>query len=130
MKILLDTHIFLWYINKDSRLPDNFRENIQNLDNEVYLSVVSLWESIIKHQLGKLSLPQPPEIYIPMQRERHLISSLSIDEASITQLAKLSPIHRDPFDRMIICQAIEYDMTIITVDDIFLSYPVTVLKRA
>ena len=130
MKILLDTHIFLWYINKDNRLPDNFRENIRNLDNEVYLSVVSLWESIIKHQLGKLSLPQPPEIYIPIQRERHLISSLSIDEASITQLAKLSPIHRDPFDRMIICQAMEYDMTIITVDDVFLSYPVAVLKRA
>jgi len=75
-------------------------------------------------------LPQPPDIYIPIQRERHMISGLSLTEENVSQLAKLPPIHRDPFDRMIICQAIEYDMTIITVDDIFLSYPVTVLKRA
>lgn len=61
---------------------------------------------MVKYQLGKLPLPQPPEIYLPLQRQRHSIASLSLDELSVVQLAKLPPIHRDPFDRMLICQAI------------------------
>jgi len=130
MKLLLDTHIFLWFISGDGRLTDAMRESIRNPDNEVYLSVVSLWETIIKHQLGRLPLPQPPESYLPIQRERHQISSLSLDEASVSQLAKLPPIHRDPFDRMLICQAMEHDLTIVTVDDVVCNYPVLVLNRA
>src|ERR1700739_2498706 len=105
MNLLLDTHVFLWFISGDKRLPDVIKESIRNTNNEVYLSVVSLWEAIIKHRLGRLPLPQPPESYLPLQRERHLISSLSLNEASVAQLAKLPPIHRDPFDRMLICQA-------------------------
>jgi PIN domain nuclease of toxin-antitoxin system len=83
MKLLLDTHIFLWYISGDNRLPGALRDGIRNGDNEVYLSVVSIWEAIVKYQLGKLPLPEPPEIYLPKQREQHLISSLSLDEASV-----------------------------------------------
>jgi PIN domain nuclease of toxin-antitoxin system len=83
MKLLLDTHIFLWFISGDQRLPDTVLANIRDLDNEVYLSVVSLWEAIVKYQIGKLPLPQPPENYLPIQRERHQISSLSLDEASV-----------------------------------------------
>lgn len=130
MRLLLDTHIFLWFISGDERLLDGLRESIRNSDNEVYLSVVSLWEAIIKHQLGRLQLPQPPESYLPAQRERHRISSLSLDEASVSQLAKLPPIHRDPFDRMLICQAMEHGLTIVTVDDVLSAYPVLVLNRA
>src|SRR6476469_204595 len=109
MKLLLDTHIFLWYISGDSRLADNLRDSIRNPDNEVYLSVVSIWEAIVKHQLGKLPLPKSPEIYLPQQRDRHLIASLNLDEESVAQLAQLSALHRDPFDRMLICQALQYD---------------------
>lgn len=98
MKLLLDTHIFLWYISKDERLPAVLRESIRNFDNQVFLSVVSLWETIVKSQIGKLHLPQPPEIYLPAQRQRHQIASLDLDEASVSQLASLPPIHRDPFD--------------------------------
>jgi PIN domain nuclease of toxin-antitoxin system len=98
-------------------------------DHEVYLSVVSLWETILKHQLGKLPLPEPPERYLPTQRERHRIANLSLDEASVQRLATLPPNHRDPFDRMLICQAIEHELTIITIDDVFRSYPAPVLQR-
>ena len=63
MKILLDTHIFLWFISRDQRLTIDMQEIIQDLDNEIYLSVVSTWEAIVKYQLGKLPLPESPEIY-------------------------------------------------------------------
>lgn len=130
MRLLLDTHISLWYISGDARLPDAMRDSIRNPDHEVYFSVVSLWEIIVKHQLGKLPLPQSPEHYLPTQRARHQIASLSLDEASVHQLTRLPPIHRDPFDRMLICQAIEHALTIVTVDNMFGRYPVLVLNRA
>lgn len=127
MKLLLDTHVFLWYISGDKKLTDESRDIIQNPTNDVYLSVVSLWEATVKYQIGKLPLPQIPENYLPEQRERHMISSLSLDEASVKQLAKLPPLHRDPFDRMLICQAIEHDLTIVTVDSSIRAYSVAVL---
>jgi PIN domain nuclease of toxin-antitoxin system len=127
MKLLLDTHIFLWYINGDSHLPAATKDAIRNPDNEVYLSVVSIWEAIIKHQLGKLPLPQPPEIYLPEQRRLHLIDSLSVDEESVTRLAGLPPLHRDPFDRLLVCQAIQHSLTIATVDSVVQSYPINIL---
>lgn len=130
MKLLLDTHVFLWFISGDERLPVVMRDSIRNPENDVYVSVVSLWEAIVKHQLGKLPLPQSPEKYLPAQRERHQISSLSLDEASVSQLAKLPPLHHDPFDRMLICQAAEHGLTLVTVDDVIASYPVSVLHRA
>src|SRR4051812_19910950 len=105
MKFLLDTHIFLWYISGDKRLADKAKDTISDPTNEVYLSVVSLCEAIIKYRLGKLPLPQAPETYLPEQRERHKIASMSLDEASVKQLGQLPPLHRDPFDRMLICQA-------------------------
>lgn len=124
MKLLLDTHVFLWFISGDKQLSEVIKMAICRFDNEVYLSVVSLWEVIIKQDLGKLFLPQPAQSYLPTQRKRHHIASVPINEASVAQLAKLPSIHRDPFDRMLICQAIEYDLTIITIDNIFHAYPV------
>ncbi|HJW84068.1 MAG TPA: type II toxin-antitoxin system VapC family toxin [Anaerolineae bacterium] len=128
MNLLLDTHVFLWFISGDARLPDALRDSIRDSENEVYVSVVSLWEAMIKHQLGKLPLPQPPEKYLPLQRERHRISSLSLDEASVSHLAELPPVHRDPFDRMLICQAMENGLTFVTVDDVLAGYPVSMLR--
>jgi PIN domain nuclease of toxin-antitoxin system len=126
MRLLLDTHIFLWYISGDPKLTPLARDAIRNQNNYVFLSIVSLWEAIVKHQLGKLNLPSPPEKYLPEQRERHQIASLNLDEASVIRLAQLTPLHRDPFDRMLICQAIELDMTIVTVDIAISAYPVKV----
>ena len=129
MKLLLDTHIFLWFISGEKRLPEDMLYNIRDPDNEVYLSVVSLWEAIVKYQLGKLPLPQHPSVYLPIQRQKHQIASLSLSETSVSQLANLAKIHRDPFDRMLICQALEHGLTIVTVDDTFCAYPVSVLNR-
>ena len=130
MKLLLDTHIFLWYISGDFRLPDSFLEAICSPKNDVFLSVVSLWEIIIKYQIGKLPLPEPPGSYIPKQRDEHKIESLPLKEGSVARLATLPMIHRDPFDRILICQALEKDMTLVTVDSNILAYDVKILDQA
>jgi PIN domain nuclease of toxin-antitoxin system len=127
MKILLDTHIFLWFIIGDSRLSADIRDAIRNTENEVYLSVVSVWESIIKHQLGKLPLPEPPETYLPKQRDFHQIVSLTVDEKSVAQLAQLPILHRDPLDRMLICQALQNELAIATVDTAIRAYSVSLI---
>ncbi|MEW6493552.1 MAG: type II toxin-antitoxin system VapC family toxin [Cyanobacteriota bacterium] len=124
MKLLLDTHIFLWFISGDSRLSASFRDAIRNPDNDVYLSVVSVWEAIIKYQLGKLPLPESPETYLPKQRTRHQIASLPVDEESVAQLAKLPALHRDPFDRLLICQALQHELVIVTADTAIMAYSI------
>jgi PIN domain nuclease of toxin-antitoxin system len=127
MRILLDTHIFLWFISGDTQLSTGVRDVIRNPDNEVYLSAVSVWEAIVKYQLGKLPLPEHPETYLPKQRDLHQIASLALDEGSVIQLAKLPPLHRDPFDRMLICQALQNGLTIATVDTAVRAYSVSVM---
>jgi PIN domain nuclease of toxin-antitoxin system len=129
MRLLLDTHIFLWFISGDARLPTDWRERIRDADNAVYLSVVSLWEALVKYRLGKLPLPHPPESYLPTQRARHQIASLSLDEASVGHLSILPAVHRDPFDRMLVCQALEHGLSIVTVDPVFGAYPAPILDR-
>ncbi|MCT7958912.1 type II toxin-antitoxin system VapC family toxin [Laspinema palackyanum] len=127
MKILLDTHIFLWFISGDTRLSVQVRDAIRDSNNQVYLSVVSVWEALVKYQLSKLPLPEHPGIYLPQQRELHQIASLALDETSVVELAKLPPLHRDPFDRMLICQALHNDLIIATVDSAIRVYPVRVM---
>ena len=127
MKLLLDTHVFLWYISADPQLPVAFRDAIRDPGNEVFLSVASVWETVIKHALGKLPLPQAPATYLPAQREAHRISSLVIDEGALEHLAKLPALHRDPFDRMLISQAIAGSLAIVTPDPLISQYPVRVI---
>ncbi|MFY9224020.1 MAG: type II toxin-antitoxin system VapC family toxin [Blastocatellia bacterium] len=127
MRILLDTHIFLYYISADKRLPDSLRDDIQNTTNEIYLSVVSVWEITVKYQLGKLPLPESPVFYIPEQRKKHSILSLSLDEGSTSKLLLLPDFHRDPFDRMLICQSLHHSLFLATLDSFVRSYPIKVL---
>ena len=127
MRLLLDTHIFLWYISGDEQLSSAWQAILRDPSHQVYLSVISVWEASIKYHLGKLPLPASPETYLPLQRERHLIASLPLEEAAVRQMAHLPALHRDPFDRMLICQALEYDMTLVTVDSAVRAYPVKVL---
>lgn len=128
MRLLLDTHIFLWYISGDGQLSDVTRNAISDPENDVYLSAVSVWESLTKYQIGKLPLPQSPEKYLPEQLQRHLITSLPLDEGSVANLITLPLIHRDPFDRMLICQAVEHNLTIVTVDDAICAYTNNILR--
>ena len=127
MKLLLDTHIFLWFISGDQILPTYLQNSIRDLNNDVYLSCVSVWEVTVKYQFGKLPLPESPEIYLPKQRQKHLINTLTLDEESVAQLLNLPLLHRDPFDRILICQALQHNLTIVTVDTAIRAYSVNVL---
>jgi len=93
-------------------------------DNDVYLSAVSVWEIAVKQSLGKLPLPTSPERFIPIQRERHGIASLPLEEQAILYLSKLPLLHRDPFDRVLVCQAIQHEMTLLTPDPLITQYAV------
>ena len=128
MRLLLDTHTFLWYITDDPRLPDSSGVAIQDEANEVFLSVVSVWEALAKHQLGKLPLPTPADKYLKSRREQHKIASLPFDEPSLSHLLRLPLYHRDPFDRMLICQALQHGLQILTSDVSFTQYPITVFR--
>src|SRR5436853_5941258 len=116
MRLLLDTHVFLWYISADPQLPVAFRDAIRDPANEVYLSVASVWEAVIKYALGKLPLPEAPAGFLPRQREAHRIASLAVEEGALAHLANLPPLHRDPFDRILIAQALHQGLTLVTVD--------------
>ncbi|MDQ3321386.1 MAG: type II toxin-antitoxin system VapC family toxin [Acidobacteriota bacterium] len=128
MKLLLDTHVFLWFISGDARLSDSFRDAIRKPNNLIFLSVASLWEIIIKYNLGKLPLPQSPEIYIPRQRRNHRIKSLPIGESNFNHLVSLPNLHNDPFDRILISQALGENLTMVTVDREILNYGIACLK--
>ena len=123
MKLLLDTHIFLWLINNDRRLSQQYRQAIQDPNNQKHLSVASIWECTIKYQNGKLDFPSSPETYLPEERRKHLIKTLTVNEDSIVPLIKLPLVHKDPFDRLIISQALQHDLIIMTEDRLILAYP-------
>jgi|SRR5579871_4171675 len=127
MRLLLDTHIFLWYIAGDAQLPAAWQTVLRDPANSVYLRVVSVWEASIKYHLGRLTLPAPPETYLPAQRQRHLFDSLSLEEGDIQPLGSLPSLHRDPFDRALICQALTPGLTLVTVDTAVRAYSVPVL---
>lgn len=128
MRLLLDTHIFLWFISGDSRLSREWIEIIRDPANDVYLSTISIWEASIKFHLGKLYLPVAPEKYFPQQRELHLLASLPFVESDLIPMTTLPSLHRDPFDRMLMCQAIANELIFVTVDKTILAYPVSTLR--
>ena len=127
MKILLDTCEFLWLVTGDTKLSPSVATALRDPQNQVFLSAVSFWEISVKHNLGKLALPATPAEFIPAQREKHLIASLALDEAAVAQLSKLAPLHRDPFDRMLICQALAHGLTLASSDSLVRQYPVPLL---
>jgi PIN domain nuclease of toxin-antitoxin system len=127
MKLLLDTCTFLWIASKPSALSVRARELFQSPDHEVFLSAVSAWEIVTKHGLGRLPLPEPPERLVPRLRDLHGIESLPIDEESVLQVSRLPALHRDPFDRLLVCQAIVHGMTLLTPDGLIAQYPARVI---
>lgn len=122
MRILLDTHVLLWYAAADSRLPVALCDALRDPANEVFVSAASVWEAVIKHQTGKLLLPAPPAAYLSRQREAHGFTSLPIDEGAMAFLASLPPLHRDPFDRLLVAQAMQHGLTLATVDAEVIAY--------
>jgi PIN domain nuclease of toxin-antitoxin system len=130
MRLLLDTHSFLWYITNNQKLQRHAYDAIRDKANEVFLSVVSVWEMVMKHKIGKLPLPAPADEYIESRRVAHRIAALPLDAGAVSHLLSLPDHHRDPFDRMLICQALQHDLTIVTSDEMIRQYPVSVLAPA
>jgi len=124
LKLLLDTCSFLWIVNEDKQLSEVARQAFLNRDNEVYLSAVSAWEITVKHGLGRLTLDRAPAAYVSHYRELHRIKAFALEEGAATQLSKLPGLHKDPFDRMLVCQAIFHGLSILTPDALITQYPV------
>lgn len=124
MNLLLDTHTFLWYIGNDPQLSVNAQALINDANNDIFLSVGSLWEIAIKLSLGKLSLTQPFETFIPQQLGINSISLLSITVDHAVKVSALPFHHRDPFDRLLVAQALVSDMPIVGADAVFDAYGV------
>ena len=124
MKLLLDTHALIWWLADDSTLFGGAKKAISNPDNLVFVSAASAWEIAIKKSLGKLDAPDDLEIQI----EKHNFQSLPITITHGVAVGKLPWYHKDPFDRMIIAQAICSSMTIITRDKKFSLYEVSVRR--
>lgn len=123
MKLLLDTCTFLWVALGASELSPRVVELFQSPDNQVYVSAASAWEIAVKCGIGRLPLPEPPDRFVRSQREEHAIESLPIDEESAVHISRLPPLHRDPFDRMLVSQAIVHGLVILTPDPLVSQYP-------
>ena len=126
MRLLLDTVAFIWLVEGSSRLSAPARESIIDSANDAYLSAASAWEIAIKHGLGRLPLRVPPEEYVVEQRRRHRIDTLPITEEAALQVDKLPNLHRDPFDRLIVAQAIVEGTIVVTPDRLISMYPVRI----
>jgi PIN domain nuclease of toxin-antitoxin system len=124
MRLLLDTHTFLWMITDDPSLSLTTRDLIASAENDVWLSAASSWEISIKYGLGKLPLPEEPDRYLPRMRQRSGVELLPIGEAEVCQIHRLPAIHRDPFDRLLVAQANCHGLVIVTDDPTITRYPV------
>jgi PIN domain nuclease of toxin-antitoxin system len=124
MRLLLDTHTFLWWINNDPLLSDSARVAISSERNECFLSLASCWELAIKANIGKLRLTKPVERFIPEELTANDFQLLSIDFRHIAKVETLPFHHRDPFDRLLVAQVLTEKMTIISADSVLTEYGV------
>lgn len=127
MKYLLDTHTFIWWDAEPNRLPAKVLALCQNPSNQLFLSVASIWEMQIKHQLGKLVFNTSLDLLISQQIENNNILLLPVKPTHIFSLSDLPTIHKDPFDRLLISQARYEQTTLLSGDSMFADYPVEVV---
>lgn len=125
MKLLLDTHTLLWFIAGSASLSSPARALIEDVEHEKFVSIVSIWETAIKVSLAKMSLTAPFDILFPHQLEVNGFELLPVKVKHTSVVATLPFHHRDPFDRLLIAQAIEEKMTLLSVDTVFDDYGVT-----
>jgi PIN domain nuclease of toxin-antitoxin system len=128
MKYLLDTNVWLWSLDDPAnRLNSSAREIIENAEADIYLSSVSTWELSIKMRLGKLRFPAPPSQTVSVFMARQRLNSVAITHIHAAKIYDLPLYHADPFDRMLIAQALVEEMTLLTSDRIFEKYPVEIV---
>ena len=126
MKLLIDTHTFLWLASDVSKLSFTAQQLISNDENEIYLSVASLWEIAIKLGLNKLHISKPLDQLVAEQQAANRILLLAIQPNHALAVQTLPPHHKDPFDRMLVVQAVAESMRLITHDETLKLYPVQV----
>ncbi len=127
MRYLIDTHVFLWFLEGDLRLNKRMRSLIATSENEIWLSIASLWEIAIKTSLGKLTLSTPFAELIPQQLAENDITVLPISLDDLNVVVTMPMHHRDPVDRLLIAQAMSRGIPLISDDGNFSAYPVTLV---
>ncbi len=125
MRYLLDTHTFLWWIIDDPQLSSRVRALMRGADAEIFFSAASAWEISIKAQLGRIAFQGDPTDVIPQQIAANGFVSLPIEVRHTLQAYKLPLLHRDPFDRMLVAQALLEDLPLLTTDPAITQYPVS-----
>jgi PIN domain nuclease of toxin-antitoxin system len=128
VRVLLDTHVWLWMIAAPERLSKKGRSIVIAAENELVFSAASAWEIATKHALGKLRLPETPESYIPRLMARTAVTALPVHTRHALHVATLPAHHRDPFDRLLVAQAQLEDLPILTADAAFRKYDVTTVR--
>lgn len=124
MRLILDTHAFLWWLANDPLLSDKARAVIADGRNECFLSLASCWELAIKSSLGKLRLTQPVDRFIPDEMSANGFHLLTIDFRHVAKIETLPFHHRDPFDRLLVAQALLEKMAIVSCDAVLSEYGV------
>jgi PIN domain nuclease of toxin-antitoxin system len=130
MNVLVDTHVWIWSLADPDRLSKECRKLLSSSRNVVYLSAASAWELAIKAALGKIDLPEPVETYVPTRMARQGITALPVTHAHALRVSTLPPYHRDPFDRLLVAQALVERLPILTADPAFDRYDVSVIPAA
>ena len=130
MRYLLDTCAFIWLVSDPNSLSKAALAAIEDGDNACFLSMISCWEIITKNRSGKLDVNtqgQPLDAFLRGRRVAHELETLAMDEQTVRHLINLPDVHRDPFDRMLICQAIEHQLVLVTPDPHIQRYPIKTL---
>jgi PIN domain nuclease of toxin-antitoxin system len=127
VKLLLDTHVFLWWVADARQLSKPARECMADGQNTLYWSAASSWEVAIKVALGRLKLPKPPERFIPNELAKNRVESLPIVDAHALKAGLLPHHHRDPFDRMLVAQAQLEGLMLLTNDPSLSRYEVSIV---
>lgn len=124
MNYLLDTHVFLWLDHKPKSLSESVKAICSDSSNALFLSIVSVWEIQIKVQLGKLNIPTSVTEIVSNQISANQIKLLNIDLQHVYRLSALPPHHKDPFDRLLIAQAIHEQLILLSDDSMIKHYPI------
>lgn len=126
-RVLLDTHAYLWFVYDDARLSEAAATNIADSNSAPLLSVVSLWEIVVKNQLGKLQLGMAVDRFFTEHVYGRRLDLVAIETRHLVEYSNLPLLHRDPFDRMIVAQALSLDVPVVTGDPWFAPYGVDVI---
>lgn len=127
MRFLLDTHVWLWLLAQPERIESEVLDQLGDRSNVLLLSAASSWEIAIKHGLGKLHLPEPPSSYVPERMRRSGVTPLPVEHAHALAVAALPAHHRDPFDRLLVAQALLLGIPLVTADRQFEPYGIDLI---